>query len=277
MPFNAFVRPKHFPAALLSERKRPQKPLQSLFSWKVSNRNVAARNKKTSREHDVRAPSKRVFWQLWAECLNMFSCSAMSESNCCECWDKFDSANFVQTFEMSWTSAIWAYRKFAQMFGTVSDDRCCLPFGRTLRADLQQKIKQCAVTGSAVILTFPHKKKTGALIQTWNLQAAFKPSLVEKRLSRPVPDDRVVSFIEIHGRLEARAISLLNRLSCPSWLCSTKRVHLSATRPEPLAERRTSCDAGSCPRSRDEFQNLELRINWLRNPRQQLKQCLGFP
>ena len=39
----------------------------------------------------------------------MFSCSAMSESNCCECWDKFDSANFVQTFEMSWTSAIWAY------------------------------------------------------------------------------------------------------------------------------------------------------------------------
>ena len=34
----------------------------------------------------------------------MFSCSAMSESNCCECWDKFDSANFVQTFEMSWTS-----------------------------------------------------------------------------------------------------------------------------------------------------------------------------
>ena len=46
MPFNAFVRPKHFPAALLSEGKRPQKPLQSLFSWKVSNRNAAARNKK---------------------------------------------------------------------------------------------------------------------------------------------------------------------------------------------------------------------------------------
>ena len=40
--------------------------------------------------------------------LNMFSCSPMSESNCCECWDKFDSANFVQTFEMSWISAIWA-------------------------------------------------------------------------------------------------------------------------------------------------------------------------
>ena len=69
------------------------------------------------------------------------------------------------------------YRKCAQMFGTVSDERCCLPFGRTLRADLQQKIKQCAVTRSAVVLTFHHKKKTGALIQTWNLQAAFKPSL----------------------------------------------------------------------------------------------------
>ena len=46
MPFNAFVRPKHFPPALLSEVKRPQKPLQSLFGWKVSNRNAAACNKK---------------------------------------------------------------------------------------------------------------------------------------------------------------------------------------------------------------------------------------
>ena len=46
---------------------------------------------------------------VWTD---MFSCSAMSESNCCECWDKFDSANFVQTFEMSWTSAIWALVKF---------------------------------------------------------------------------------------------------------------------------------------------------------------------
>ena len=45
-PCNAFVGPKHFPAALLSEGKRPQKPLQLLFSWKVSNRNAAARNKK---------------------------------------------------------------------------------------------------------------------------------------------------------------------------------------------------------------------------------------
>ena len=70
------------------------------------------------------------------------------------------------------------YRKLAQMFGIVSDERCrCSPFGRTLRADLQQKIKQCAVTRSAVILTFPHKKKTGAVIQTWNLRTVFKPSL----------------------------------------------------------------------------------------------------
>ena len=45
----------------------------------------------------------------------MFSCSAMSESNCCECWDKFYSANFVQTFEMSWTSAIWAFGNGGRM------------------------------------------------------------------------------------------------------------------------------------------------------------------
>ena len=55
-----------------------------------------------------RAEQKSVLTAVSRLCLNMFSYSEMSESNCCECWDKFDSANFVQTFEMSWTSAIWA-------------------------------------------------------------------------------------------------------------------------------------------------------------------------
>ena len=104
--FFCCVRPKHFPRALLSEGKRPQKPLQPLFSWKVFNRNAAARNKKLLGS---------MTFARWAK-VRFDSCEqnvwtppgAMPESNCWECWDKFDSANFVQTFEMSWTSAIWA-------------------------------------------------------------------------------------------------------------------------------------------------------------------------
>ena len=131
----------------------------------------------------------------------------------------FNGKHSTITLHNITVSSSLLYRKLAQMFGIVSVERCrCSPFGRTLRADLQQKIKQCAVTRSAVILTFPHKKKIRCRypnVEPSNCVQTL-PSL-HKKLSRPVSHDRVVSFIVYPRTFE--------------WACTTTGTMEPQTRP----------------------------------------------